>query len=139
VIDSDIPCNSGFDSTRFGLARSSSKGDLNEKFLRDSILMSRPLWGLIRPALLSGRPSSSLGVRGPDRGETNSLFIDTSLNPDIPTSCFPWAHGPTFPISNDSAAVLDLRNNWRSPPINPDRFRTTSAIIESLILPCATV
>jgi hypothetical protein len=73
-----------------------------------------------------------------DMGEASCLLNAPPLNDDIPTSCFPRGHGPVF-ISKEMAAVLDLRNIWSRPAINPERLRTTVAIIDSLISPVETV
>jgi hypothetical protein len=112
---------------------------LNGKASRLSKLAARArtLTGLGMPSLLACCPSSSAGMGFADRGEASCLLNAPPLNDDIP-SCFPRGHGPVV-ISKEMAAVLDLRNIWSRPAINPDRLRTTVAIIDSLIFPVETV
>jgi hypothetical protein len=91
------------------------------------------------PTPLCDRPLSSAKVGRSDNGDTSCLLNARSLKDVIPTSCLSRPQGGTVLISKEIVAVLDLRNNWRRPLVNPDKLRTTVAIIDNLTSPCDNV
>lgn len=109
--------------------------------LRESIEIPRPFSSPMRLARLSERLNRlSLAVRGPVTGLVKCACIANSFGPNILISCLGWAH--FFPAvfgANDVVAVLDRKNSCSRPLINPDRFKTTVAIMASLISPCLSI
>ena len=102
----------------------------------DSMLLTRP-FSFSNPTKLdrlSVRLASSLGgERGPGTGSIKWLWNANSLGPQILISCFFWFL--ELLGANEVVAVFARRNNCSRPLINPDRFTTTVAIMESLRSP----
>jgi hypothetical protein len=139
VTASDMPGRVSSSSAAFDPRGSCSTGDSNGKLSKDSMLTARPFSALMTPSILSEPVSSSTGAGCSDSGDASCLLKARSLKDDIAASFLARRHGPTDFISKAIVEVLDRRSIFRRPPINPDKFRTTVAIIDNLIFPCETV
>jgi hypothetical protein len=102
----------------------------------DSMLIILPFSEPIKHALLVAGFDNARCDLGPVTGSSRWLRIPNSFGPKIRMWCFRSHSRPCF-APKDVATVFDLRKSCNNPVINPDKFRTTVAIIASLRFPGA--
>src|SRR3954447_23865688 len=93
------------------------------------MLIGRSFSSATRPVLLSERTDELSGVRGPETGSANWLVKASSLGPQILISCLWRSQDRPIFGPKEVVAVFERRNKCNRPFINPDRLRTTVAIM----------